>query len=489
MSLDVSTGELLGGEKRHLVQALRVLAAVLVIGVPIFSPLELPVLACGIAICLFALWPGYLWCRGRAPGVPVFPVFAATHLWAFGLPILTGHPLVLSYPRENLITATCTVCGFLFLATAVWLWVARGPVRAGPVRVLDPNEGTFLIWLPLAGAAVFHFLALAGETQVFGGLLPIVRAAVFGLNTLAVFVLFLKWGSYELPARARPVLVLLLVAQLAAESASLMLVGAMTTCVIAVVAFVAGRKRVPWIALGVVALAFTFLHLGKATMRERHWEKQRDLVLQPADLPAWYGEWVGASADAAGGNLVGNLLGRPSDTAVPLWWRSSTLQLLLLAQERTPTQVPFLEGDTYRIIPNLLVPRFLNPNKLRTHEGTYRLNVHYGLQSYADTWTTTIGWGLLNEAFANFGYWGVGGLALLLGWFYAWVARFAAPAPILSVRALFAVLVLSYAFQTEFSAGVMLTALFQSTAALVVLAWFIMRREWVLPALARRGGE
>lgn len=486
MSLDAPTGILLGGEKRHLTNALRVAAFVLVAVVPWASSLDRTAVWCGVAICVLSLLPGYLWCRGRAPGVPVFPVFAATHLWAFGLPILTAHPQVLAYPRAQLIDATLTVCGFILLGTVAWLICSARPVRGGTMRVLDPGEGAVLVWLPVVAAAAFHLAELADGSRVFGAFQPVVRATVFGLNTLAVFVLFLKWGGGQLPARARPLLVALLLVQLAAESASLLLIGAMTTCVIALVAFTAGRGRVPWAAFAGTALVFAFLHLGKATMRERHWVADRDLVLQPADLPAWYAEWADASVSAAGGDLAGNLLGRPRDDAVPLWWRSSTMQLLLLAQDRTPKEVPFLEGATYAVIPDLLVPRFLNPHKLRTHEGTYRLNLHYGLQSLQDTWTTTIGWGLLNEAFANFGWWGAGGLAVLLGWTYGWVARFAAPAGILSLRALFAVLVMSYAFQTEFSAGVLVSALFQSTAALVVLSWAIMRREWIIPALARR---
>ena len=133
-------------------------------------------------------------------------------------------------------------------------------------------------------------------------------------------------------------------------------------------------------------------------------------------------------------------------------------------------------GDTYAIIPALLVPRIFNPTKMASHEGTYRLNIHYGFQTREDTAHNTIGFGLLNESYANFGYVGVTLLALVLGVYYGAVSRWAQNAPVLSFRSLFAVIVASYAFQTEFAAGVYVSALFQSTCALLILAALFMRR-------------
>src|SRR5206468_2846385 len=83
------------------------------------------------------------------------------------------------------------------------------------------------------------------------------------------------------------------------------------------------------------------------------------------------------------------------------------MQLLLFVQAASPDDVPFMDGETYAILPTLLVPRILMPNKPASHEGTYLLNIHYGIQTRDDTAKTTIGFGLLNEAFANFGYIGI----------------------------------------------------------------------------------
>ena len=490
MLLATPLGLLLGGPKRILARTLGLATAALVIALPLLSDLEPAALWGGIAICVVALVPAQLWCAGYAPGLPVFPVFAATHVWAFGLPLLTAHPIATAYPPAQIAMASATVCGFLALATLVWLGLAdRRPGPTEPLRVLDTRSGQLVVWLPLVAAPAIGLLELAGHADLFGAGWSIVRASVTGLNTLSVFVLCLQWGSAQLPARLRPILGALLILQLVVAAAALLLVGAMTVFLIAVVAFTAGRGRAPVLVVLLALVAFAFLHVGKGVMRERHWRPEQELVLQPADLPGWYAERAAASVAASGGDLAGNLLGRQREGAAPLWWRSSTMQLLLLAQDLTPREVPFLQGATYEIIPALLVPRILNPTKLRTHEGTYRLNLHYGLQREEDTWTTTIGWGLLNEAFANFGYWGVAGLAAVLGGFFGWVTRYSAAGSLLSLRALFAILVLSYAFQAEFSAGVLVSALFQSSAALVALSFLIMRREWLLDRFARRGSE
>jgi len=394
MLLDTPLGQLLGGPKRILARTLGLATLVLVLGLPLLSDLEPAALWGGIAICVVALVPAQLWCAGYAPGLPVFPVFAATHVWAFGLPLLTAHPVVTAYPSPQVATAAATVCGFLALATLVWLGFAhRPPAPTQALRVLDTRSGQLVVWLPLLAAPALGLLELAGHADLFGAGWSIARASVAGLNTLSVFVLCLQWGSAQLPARLRPVLGALLILQLAVSAASLLLVGAMTVFLIAVVAYTAGRGRAPVLVVLLALVAFAFLHVGKGVMRERHWRPDHDLVLTPTDLPGWYLQWATASVAASGGDFGGNLLGRQREGAVPLWWRSSTMQLLLLAQDLTPREVPFLQGATYEIIPALLVPRIFNPTKLRTHEGTYRLNLHYGLQREEDTWTTTIGWG------------------------------------------------------------------------------------------------
>src|SRR5207237_309774 len=102
-------------------------------------------------------------------------------------------------------------------------------------------------------------------------------------------------------------------------------------------------------------------------------------------------------------------------------------------------------------------------------------NIHYGVQTREDTAITTIGWGLLNEAYANFGLVGCAGLAVVLGIFYGSMARWSLNTPMLSARSLFTMMVLNFAIQTEFSASVYVTALFQTFVPLLAVTFLFMK--------------
>jgi hypothetical protein len=156
--------------------------------------------------------------------------------------------------------------------------------------------------------------------------------------------------------------------------------------------------------------------------------------------------------------------------------RSSVIHMLMMAQEKIPEPYPFLEGKTYAIIPGLLVPRILNPNKLRSHEGTHLLNVHVRRQTYEQTWKTTIAWGLLPEAYANFGYFGCILIGGILGAFYGTITLAAIGTPPFSARMMFCVLVMSLALaSTEWTAGVYAATLFQSSVPIVGMKYVFMK--------------
>jgi len=253
------------------------------------------------------------------------------------------------------------------------------------------------------------------------------------------------------------------------SAAFLILVGALSIVLLTTIAFILGRRKVPWLPIILVLLCLLPLHYGKREMREKYWGLHQSHLVQPWEYPAWYAEWIGYSFDNF--NVT---VSKKAETESVLE-RASLMHLLLMVQAKTPTNVPYLNGNTYTFIPSLLVPRILNPNKIRSHEGTYLLSIHYGLQTRADTLRTTIGWGLLNEAYANFGLSGCAGLAIILGAAYGQATRWSINTPLLSSRSLFAVLLMSFAFQSEFSAGVYVAALFQSLVPLVLITIVFMR--------------
>jgi len=148
---------------------------------------------------------------------------------------------------------------------------------------------------------------------------------------------------------------------------------------------------------------------------------------------------------------------------------------VLYIEYSTPDMVPYLNGETYKVIPQLLIPRFLLPGKVGSHYGNTVMAVHYGIMDSEDETGTSVGFGLICEAFANFGYLGCLVLPILLGSATGWVTRWCMSVPIMSFRFFFGVLCLSSAFQVEYTAGVLVSSLFQATVALGVMALVFMR--------------
>ncbi len=311
-----------------------------------------------------------------------------------------------------------------------------------------------------------------GGFTLSGGLFTLARSITLGVGILSTFVLAYLWGCRRLsPIESRTFLILLLTYGVASAS-SLLLISSLTLFLLATIGFVVGRQRIPWRVLIIAFVCFSLLHSGKVEMREKYWNPVTlsQHFVQPWEYPAWYSEWLDYSF-----NYLINANNQQAEAGQSLTERASLIHLLLLAQEKTPSEVPHLGGITYTIIPQLLVPRILNPDKIRSHEGTYFLNIYYGKQNYAATTTTTIGWGLLNEAYVNFGLPGCAGLAVILGSVYGLIARWSLYASPLSSRYLFAVLFIHLAFQSEFSAGVYIATLYQSTIVLILITFLFMK--------------
>ncbi len=431
-----------------------------------------------ILITTAALLPAYLWCSGRALGMPIFPLFALTFIWTYALPLVCNHPRVIEYSPDSHLFASLTVTGFLALGTFIWFqFVKSAPPVPKSYLALNPRKGDALFLFALAVGVFFNIYNTSGWSLLEPGIFAILRGVVLGLSTLASFVLSYHAGTKELSKQQYRLFICLLMALIVTSSVSLLLVGAASTILISIAAFSIGRKKIPLLLIIITFICLSFLHYGKGEMRDKYWFGGQDFYIEIWDYPAFYAEWAGYSLNYLLTNQNQNdiaLSGSYQEKASFLE-RSSILHLLLLTQNQSPETKPYLYGLTYAIIPELLVPRIFSSNKIASHEGTYLLNIHYGLQTREGTLRTTIGWGLLAESYANFGLCGCAGLAVLLGFGYGKTTRWTINAPILSAQYLFAAVVMTFAFQTEFSAGVYVAALFQSSVALGGIVVFLMR--------------
>jgi hypothetical protein len=430
---------------------------------------------CGaVLITISSLLPIYLWSSGRALGLPIFPLFSITFIWTYGLPLISNSQGTTQYSPEKHWAASLTISMFLLLSTFIWFQFAKCPPPVPPsYRCLESGKGErFFLWC-LGLSIIFNLYVLGGWFFLDGGTFALIRGAVLGINALATFALAYRLGSKELTKQQSQWFVFLFTAAMVVNSASLLLVGSGSMFIIAVAAFTTGRKQVPVKLIIVTTLCLIFLHYGKGEMRAKYWFGGQGALIQPWQYPVWYAEWAGYSMDYF--TSQGKSISVKSQEKQSLLERSSVIQLFLLAQDKTPQTIPYLNGATYAILPELLVPRFLSSTKVASHEGTYLLNIHYGKQTRQDTATTTIGWGLLAESYANFGELGCMGLAIFLGMVYGQTTKWTINAPLLSDRSLLGIVMVSFAFQSEFSMGVYVTAVFQSVATLGGIVVVLMK--------------
>jgi hypothetical protein len=431
-----------------------------------------------ILITSAALSPAYLWCSGYAFGSPIFPLLGLTFIWTYALPLISPDSrTVIRFTSSAHWLASLNVSGFILLATFIWFqFVKKHPHLPHTYRCLQEGKGELLFLLGLGIGVIFDVSKVAGWLALDGGVFALIRGSILGINALAIFVLSYRLGTKELSRRQSQWFVFLVTTSMVVNSAGLLLVNAVSMFVIAASAFTIGRKKLPLSVIAVMLILTTFLHYGKSSMRNKYWfAKGTSSIVQPWEYPAWYTEWAGYSMDYLTGKTVSSIVEYKKKES--LFERSSVIHIFLLAQTKSPQTVPYLNGATYAIIPQLLIPRIFDSNKIASHEGTYLLNIHYGLQSRKDTYRTTVGWGLLAESYANFGQLGCAGLAVVLGAIYGQTTKWTINAPLLSDRSLLGIVMLSFAFQTEFTAGVYVSAVFQSGMTVVAISVLLMKPD------------
>ncbi|PZO38683.1 MAG: hypothetical protein DCF19_15895 [Pseudanabaena frigida] len=409
----------------------------------------------------------YLWCTGKAFGIPIFPLFSVTYIWTCAIPLMSGNPLVFTYNTSERFFASTTVAAFLLLSTLIWYqFVNKFPQSKTHYRTLDIRKGDSIFIGILFLGNLYNLFNLAGWISIDVGSFSLIRGAILGLTAIATFAMSYRFGANKLTQIKKVFYLILVTSSLLINSISLLLVASLTLFLIAVVGYSLGKGRFPWISIVIVMSLFAVLHAGKASIRELYWQQP----IQPWQYPSRYIEWIDFGIKSLSAKEEDR-----TESEQSILDRASVFQQILLTQSMTEKGLPLLDGYTYALIPQLLVPRILNESKITSHEGTYILNIYYGRQTRKDTQTTTIGWGLLAEAYANYGLLGCGLLAFICGAGYGYVSLLSINAPIFSDRYLFAILVLSYAFQTEFTAGVYVAALFQSTVTLFVFVFFFMK--------------
>jgi len=444
-----------------------------------------------IILSITCLIPVYLWVRGSALGLPLFPIFALVHMPSYVFPLLSNHSMTSVYSEEERFAAALWISAAIGAGTVVWYYLVNRPIPAPKniflIRQSQSNQRTtdmILVFL-FIGTAAFRIglnqdaLNWLVRMLPFGGF-SLLRGVASAVSIITVFLGFERIGARQL---SMPLVILFIGAFLLLlldEAGGLVLAGAFSTIVPAILGYTFGRRKIPVFATVMIVCAFAFFNLGKHNMRDVYWQEDGIMAARVSisEYPTLYKNWINASLGTLfdpEGMVESQSLYSTDLESVSLVDRISMMHIFLLTFTQSPEYIPTLGGSTYKQIPKLFVPRIINPRKPPSHVGQVMLNIHYGLQSEDSTNKTFIAWGLLPEAHANFGRLGMVIFTMIFAVALGMITRFSMNVPLFSFRVLVAAIVLFQLFDVETVMSLFLTTTYQILLILGIMTLATMR--------------
>ncbi len=428
------------------------------------DPVHLPL---GLLILFLAGLPSLLWARAGRPSLPIFEVLLLTTANAYAFPLLNGHQELIFYIPGDITTAALAVVTYQLTAIAAYLGTS-GRASTHPFWREEVVTGEMGRWMTYGMALNTAYILASTFTEIIpASLESILRAVFFGIGIVSTFITSRRLGAGELTRGERLFFAANLALQCSGLIVTLFLVGAVSVLLLALVGYVSSRGRIPLVVCTLVLLTVAVLHHGKPEMRARYWQDGR-YVPTLAEVPGFFREWLGHG-------LTFEEEGETRRMTSRLIERTSLFHIMCLVVSTTPHQQPFLDGETYRHIPAQFVPRLLWPDKPLGHVSTSRLSVYYGLQREEDTATTTIAFGMITEAFANFGFYGVAVIGALVAFCLKKAQCWGRDSPLFSYGGIVLVLLLAWSFQVEFTLSIWLASFYQACIA-VLAAPVLLKR-------------
>jgi hypothetical protein len=421
----------------------------------------LVVLACGL--------PLVLWILAGANSIPLLSGYSAMCFIYYAVPILNGHLSVAGFGPSEILSGAFTVALFLIVATISWRLVLGIGIRRSRPAVSQSLSTSYverIVFLGLIFGIIYHVIISMGGQAWLGSFKGLLRALLISTTTVAFFLAGHARGLGTLRGQRWAVVIAFMSTVIVLSIFDLFLIEGVTYCLATVFGYTMTTKRVPWVFLLAAGIAVTVLSAGKDGMRDKYWSSinvysrgEGGLLQVPSVILEWVGDGV---SELASGNNYNSAVNR-----------ASLMQLLLESKRLAPDYIPFLDGKTYAFLPYMLVPRFLYPDKIASQEGMNLLNVHFGFQTAEETQKTARGWGLIAEAYANFGYLGVTGVALVLGLLVGLIEGWSVGTTLTSFPTVVAVTVLIQLINMEADAAGLITTLFQSVAGISMMYWML----------------
>jgi len=423
------------------------------------DPLGLKTLL-GEVILFLASRPAIQWAKHNRAWFPAFELLCLTTIAFYAIPLLVGHKDLSLYQPRVVTESAMLVIAFLAAANLSFNFRSRS-MRPSPwaMAPLLSTEGSRYVPAGMFLNTIYIYV------ETFTDLLPseiigTLRALFFGLGTVAIFVLARQIGQGVISGRTRAFFIVNLAAQVIILFSQLYLIRGISLLALGAIAYSAAKRRVPilWIALILPVVAV--LHNGKSEMRKHYWEEMNPLPTL-SELPAFFNEWIDfglqVNRDAE------------SSTQTSVVDRASLIQMLCMSVEGVPSQKPFLYGESYFDIPALAIPRFLWPEKPSSLMANIRLAVYFDLIDPDDPFQYSIAFGMIAEAYLNFGLFGVTALGLFFGVLYKHLSILGTGAPQFSALGILMILLTALSFQAELVMATWLSSLFQACVVCIGL--------------------
>ena len=432
----------------------------------LFSPWETPELRiASAAMLVLGGLPILRWADRRENSYPLVQTMVLMTVPFYFVPLLAQHSVITRYPEPLVLRAV--LCVVLFQVSM--LAGARLPFASRPVlqrkRFTEPllpdNADAFLLGCLTANTLwllVQNFTQLVPPTLVGS-----IRALLFGLGLISAFGLARRFGEGRCNFNLSCATAFNLFAQVVLLSCSLLLIQAITLLGVTMLGYFTSARRIPWAPVLLAAVVFTLLHNGKSDMRKAYWEEGRPR-LTLTDIPAFYAEWFGIGWERTRDSDAND----GEDRRLNLFERASLLQHAAYAIDRVPSMIPYFNGDSYEDIPLQVVPRFLWPGKPSPNSTVTLISVRLGILTVEQAETTSIAYGLITEAYLNFGWLGPLLLGLAIGSMLELVARSTTGADTLSIHGLFRILCLAWCLNAEVTLSVWLSSFYQASFAVFV---------------------
>ena len=422
----------------------------------------------GVAIGSLSLIPLAIWVSQEIHTLPTLQIYLSMHIPGYVIPLFSIDSNNYRLPVEVLERCTLIILTYLIILLILGTRFERMAQHRRRKRqsVLDrqiTNGGDvgiawgFLTYSLLGTAAItFNYLPNLGSYYRY------FQTSIDVSEKVAIFLLFTALGEGLFNKTKIYLLFSLLAILLTLEFSTAFLISGTLNLLTAIFAYTNASRRIPWISCAIGFLALAFLHAGKAEVRGKYWTEGKIYNENQLNLTAFYSSWFQSSEMVLASELSEF---KPREGLLE---RTSLLRWLLLVASETPSNKPHLDGLTYKTSFSLFVPRIFWPDKPDSLLPTFQLAYEYGVQTWERAQNTSITLGQIAEAWANYGWLGVFGVALFLSLFLNFPAFVGAGRPAHSLGLLVGLPALTASYNIDTSIGPLLHAWTLHTATLFV---------------------